>query len=187
MDGKKVTMDPLYAAKELAALVEKEAWRLGVPVTFCALDVHGNVVLKQLMTGAKLISIEMSERKAYTAAALDMKTADMTPMAVPDKALDTLASAAGGRYTVLGGGLPLHVDGAFLGGVGVSGGTTEQDIEIVEKAVELFFRTSRPPQDTDAHLPTVPQRFFVSLRSGQRGTRASGGKRPLVERQERVG
>ncbi len=137
-------MDPLCVAKELAALVEKEAQRLCVPVTFCAIDVHGNVILKQRMTGAKLISIEMSERRAYTAAALDMKTAEMTPLAAPGLALDTLASVAGGRYTVLGGGLPLHIDGAFLGGVGVSGGTTEQDTEIIEKAVEHFCRTKSP-------------------------------------------
>jgi uncharacterized protein GlcG (DUF336 family) len=137
-------MDPLCVARELAALVEKEAQRLGVPVTFCAIDVHGNLILKQRMTGAKLISIEMSERKAYTAAALDMKTTDMTPLAASGEALHTLASVAGGRYTVLGGGLPLRIDGTFLGGVGVSGGTTEQDTEIIEKAVERFCRTKSP-------------------------------------------
>ncbi len=128
-------MDPLEIAKRLGSLVEKEADRLAVPVTFCAIDVHGNVILKQRMTGAKLISIEMSERKAYTAAALDMRTADMTPLAAPGQALHTLASVAGGRHTVLGGGVPLHIDGQFLGGVGVSGGTTEQDMEIIEKAL----------------------------------------------------
>jgi uncharacterized protein GlcG (DUF336 family) len=128
-------MDALDVAKRLATLVEKEADRVGVPVTFCAIDVHGNVVLKQRMTGAKLISIEMAERKAYTAAALDMRTADMTPLAAPGKPLHTVASVAGGRHTVLGGGVPLHVAGQFLGGVGVSGGTTEQDIEIIEFAL----------------------------------------------------
>ena len=129
-------MDPLITAKELAALVEKQAEKLGVPVTFCAIDVHGNVILKQRMTGAKLVSIEMSERKAYTAAALDMKTADMTPLAAPGQALHTLASVAGGRHTILGGGVPLHIGGDFFGGVGVSGGTTEQDVEIIEAAVD---------------------------------------------------
>jgi uncharacterized protein GlcG (DUF336 family) len=137
-------MDPLVIAKKLVTLVEKEADRLGVPVTFCAIDVHGNVILKQRMTGAKLISIEMAERKAYTAAALDMRTAQMTPLAAPGEALHTLASVAGGRHTVLGGGVPLHVDSQFLGGVGVSGGTTEQDIEIIEKALNSLSESMRP-------------------------------------------
>jgi uncharacterized protein GlcG (DUF336 family) len=54
------------------------------------------------MTGAKLISIEMSERKAYTAAALDMKTTDMTPLAASGEALHTLASVAGDQVAVQG-------------------------------------------------------------------------------------
>lgn len=128
-------MDPLELAKRLAAFVEEEARRIGIAVSFCAMDVHGNVILKQRMTGAKLISIEMSERKAYTAAALEMRTVDMTPLARPGEALHTLASVAGGRYAVLGGGVPLHAGGQFVGGAGVSGGTTEQDIEIIESAL----------------------------------------------------
>lgn len=134
-------MDPLTITKQLAALVEEDARRIGIPVTFCAIDIHGNVILKQRMTGAKLISIEMAERKAYTAAALDMKTADMTPLAKPGKGLHTLASVAGGRHTVLGGGLPLHIDGVFIGGVGVSGGTTEQDIAIIEGALARLHKS----------------------------------------------
>lgn len=129
-------MDPLPTVKRLAALVEEEAGRHAIAVTFCAIDLHGNVILKQRMTGASLISIEMSERKAYTSAALDMRTADMTPLAVPGQGLHTLASVAGGRHTVLGGGVPLRFGGSFLGGVGVSGGTTEQDVAIIEAAVQ---------------------------------------------------
>jgi hypothetical protein len=78
----------------------------------------------------------LRSRRPYTSAALKMKTAAMTPLAAPGEALYTLASVAGGRHTVLGGGLPLHIGGHFYGGVGVSGGTTEQDIEIIETAVD---------------------------------------------------
>ena len=77
----------------------------------------------------------------------------MTALAIPGGALHTLASVAGGRYTVLGGGLPLHVDKVFVGGVGVSGGTTEQDTEIVEKAVGRFFQarsTAQPGRGASA-------------------------------------
>ncbi len=42
---------------------------------------------------------------------------------------------AGGRYSAMGGGVPLIRDGEVVGGVGVSGGTTEQDIAIVEAAL----------------------------------------------------
>lgn len=62
-------MDLLQSARRLADLVEEEANRTGIAVTFCAIDIHGNIILKQRMTGAILISIEMAERKAYTSAA----------------------------------------------------------------------------------------------------------------------
>ena len=97
-------MDLLEAARQLASLVQEEARRVRVPVTFCAIDIHGNVILKQRMMGAILVSIEMSERKAYTSAALPMQTADMTPLAQPGHDLYTLASVAGARHTMLGGG-----------------------------------------------------------------------------------
>ena len=132
-------MDLLEAVKQLAGLVEEEAQSVGVPVTFCGIDIHGNVVLKQRMTGALLVSIEMSERKAYTSAALPMRTADMTPLAQPGHDLYTLASVAGGRHTMLGGGVPLYLDGKHVAGIGVSGGTTEQDIKLIESALRRFF------------------------------------------------
>lgn len=131
-------MDLLQAAKRLANLVEEEANRNGIPVTFCAIDVHGNIILKQRMTGSILVSIEMAERKAYTSAALPMRTADMTPLAVPGGDLHTLASVAGGRHTVLGGGVPLYLEDRHVAGLGVSGGTTEQDIDIMETALRRF-------------------------------------------------
>lgn len=131
-------MDLLAAAKRLGDLVEEEARRLGVPVTFCAVDIHGNVVVKQRMTGAILISIEMSERKAYTSAALPMRTAELTALAQPGRDLYTLASVAGGRHTMLGGGVPFYLDGKHVAGIGVSGGTTGQDIAIIEAALRRF-------------------------------------------------
>ena len=131
-------MDLLEAARQLASLVQEEARRVRVPVTFCAIDIHGNLILKQRMMGAILVSIEMSERKAYTSAALPMRTADMTPLAQPGHDLYTLASVAGGRHTMLGGGVPLYLDGKHVAGIGVSGGTTEQDIEIIESALRRF-------------------------------------------------
>jgi uncharacterized protein GlcG (DUF336 family) len=42
---------------------------------------------------------------------------------------------AGGRYSAMAGGVPLTSEGQVIGGVGVSGGTTEEDLAIVEAAL----------------------------------------------------
>jgi uncharacterized protein GlcG (DUF336 family) len=46
---------------------------------------------------------------------------------------------SGGCYTAMGGGVPRVRDGQVIGGVGVSGGTNEQDIAIVEAALRWWF------------------------------------------------
>ncbi|MFC2640844.1 MAG: heme-binding protein, partial [Propionibacterium acidifaciens] len=41
----------------------------------------------------------------------------------------------GGRVVVFGGGLPVLVNGDLAGGIGVSGGTVDQDVSIVTHAL----------------------------------------------------
>jgi uncharacterized protein GlcG (DUF336 family) len=96
-------MNLLETAKRLAELAEEEARHMNVPITISVVDIHGNIVLKHRMSGALLISIEMSERKAYTSASLHMRTEKMTPLVQPGQPLYTLTSTAGGRYVALGG------------------------------------------------------------------------------------
>jgi uncharacterized protein GlcG (DUF336 family) len=135
---KQQTQDLLNTARRLSRLIEERAVAMNVPVTITVVDVHGNLVLKERMPGAALISLEMSEMKAYTAVALGRPTKDITKDAQPGGPLYTITSVAGGRYVAFGGGVPLRDGGALVAGVGVSGGTTEEDIEIVEGALSAL-------------------------------------------------
>ena len=128
-------MDLLTIAKNLAERVEAEATKTKVPVAVCVIDLHGNVVLQHRMTGAPAFSLELSERKAYTSALVRMRTADLVPLVQPGQPLFPLIMVSGGRYSAMGGGVPLTSRGEVLAGVGVSGGTTEQDIAIAEAAL----------------------------------------------------
>jgi uncharacterized protein GlcG (DUF336 family) len=128
-------MDLLTLAKGVAARVEKEAADVKVPVAVCVIDIHGNVVLTHRMGGAPAFSLELAERKAYTSALVRMRTADLLPLVQPGQPLYPLIVVSGGRYSAMGGGVPLSNDGAVVAGVGVSGGTTEQDVAIVEAAL----------------------------------------------------
>ena len=129
-------MNLLDLAKQIAVSAEAEAQARGLAVSVCVIDEHGNMVLKQRMDGATLISIEMSERKAYTSAALGIRTCEMTPLSVPGQPLFTLTSVSGGRYVAFGGGVPICVGKKCLGGLGISGGTTEQDTAIAEAVLK---------------------------------------------------
>ena len=128
-------MDLLTIAKHAAERVEAASAASRVPVAVCVVDVHGNVVLHHRLTGAPLFSLELSERKAYTSALVGKPTADILPLVQPGQPLFPLSTVAGGRFCAMGGGVPLTSEGQVVAGVGVSGGTVEQDIAIVEAAL----------------------------------------------------
>jgi uncharacterized protein GlcG (DUF336 family) len=129
-------MDLLMKAKALAERVETEATKAKVPVAVCVIDVHGNLVLQHRMNGAPLFALEISERKAYTSALVRLRTADILPLVQPGQALYALPTVGGGRFCPMGGGVPLLDDGGqVFAGVGVSGGTAEEDVAIVEAAL----------------------------------------------------
>src|SRR3954447_8448882 len=128
-------MDLLTLAKNVADRVEAESCEQHVPVAITVIDIHGNVVLTHRMTGAPAFSLELAERKAYTSALVGMRTADLVPLVQPGETLYPLLAVAGGKYSAMGGGVPLTSEGQVIAGVGVSGGTTEEDIAIVEAAM----------------------------------------------------
>ena len=88
--------------------------------------------------GAPLVTVRMCEDKAYTAASVEEPTADLLPDVQPGRDLFGLFAAEAGRMIVFGGGVPLFQDGTLAGGLGVAGGTVEQDLEIARAAAEAW-------------------------------------------------
>src|SRR4051794_5311968 len=98
------------------------------------------------MSGAPVFSIEISERKAYTSAPVGLRTADLFPLVQPGQELFPLMGLSGGRFCSMGGGAPLTSEGQLVAGVGVSGGTVEQDVNILESALREAVRPTVPVQ-----------------------------------------
>jgi uncharacterized protein GlcG (DUF336 family)/catechol 2,3-dioxygenase-like lactoylglutathione lyase family enzyme len=128
-------MDLLAHAKAIGDRIEAQSALAGTPVAISVVDVHGNVVLKRRMNRAPVYAIELSERKAYTSALVGVRTGDLSPLVQPGQPLFALMGLAGGRFCSMGGGAPLLIDGRIIAGVGVSGGTVEQDVDILEAAL----------------------------------------------------
>jgi uncharacterized protein GlcG (DUF336 family) len=125
----------LALARSVSARVETEAAKARVPVAVCITDIHGNVVLMHRMDGAPLFATDLAERKAYSSALIRMRTADLLALVQPGQPLFPLVAVSGGRYCAIGGGVPLLNDGEVVAGAGVSGGTAEQDVAIIESAL----------------------------------------------------
>jgi uncharacterized protein GlcG (DUF336 family) len=80
------------------------------------------------MDDAYLASYDVAVNKAYTVVALKMSTIALKPLAQPGASLYGIQFTNGGKIVIFGGGDPLTAkDGKILGGLGVSGGSEEQD------------------------------------------------------------
>ena len=127
----------LEVLKRMAERAGEKSRMLGVPVVFSAVDNGGNLLLLERMEGALPGSVEVSAGKAYTANAFHMPTHELGQAARPDGPLYGIENAAPGKIILFGGGFPYVVDGQVVGGIGVSGGTVEQDMEIARYAMSV--------------------------------------------------
>lgn len=122
--------------KKVAAAAESKAAEMGLTVVVSVVDVHGNPALLHRMTGAPMHSLEMAFRKAYTAATFNVATAELTEKVQPGGPLYGLAVNSGSKLIGFGGGAPFVVSSGERFGLGISGGTTEEDIEIMQAALD---------------------------------------------------
>ncbi|MGL5435579.1 MAG: GlcG/HbpS family heme-binding protein [Lachnospiraceae bacterium] len=121
----------LKDAVHMIAIGEAKAQAIGIPMVLTILDDSGNLIAQHRMDDALLVSIQASYAKAYTAVSLRRTTAEAALDIMPGKALYGLPPSRP-DFCFLGGGIPLIRNGRCIGGLGVSGGTIEQDLMIAE-------------------------------------------------------
>ena len=135
VDTLKVEAITLRDALLLIELGKEKALELGVSMVITVVDSGGNLVAQQRMDNAFIGSIAISLSKAYTAAALQIPTDELAGPVLPGQPLYGLAEAGGGRFCVFGGGIPIMRKGRCIGGLGVSGGTLEQDLYVAKHII----------------------------------------------------
>lgn len=118
----------LERAEKLADAVMAEAKRIGVRAVICVSDAAGHPKLVKCMDDAYIASYDVAVNKAFTVVALKMSTMTLKPLAQPGQSLYGIQFTNGGKIVIFGGGDPLtDGKGSIVGGLGVSGGSEEQD------------------------------------------------------------
>ena len=129
----------LDLADTLANAVLCEAKRVGVKAVVCVSDAAGNPKVVKSMDDAFLASYDVATGKAYTVVALKMSTIALKPLAQPGASLYGIQFTNGGKIVIFGGGDPLtDGNGHIVGGLGVSGGTEEQDTALSAYGKKYF-------------------------------------------------
>ncbi len=118
----------LDLASELINAAREEAKHIGVAMVIAVVDAGGNLISQQRMDNALLASIDIALHKAYTAVALKMPTHQLANLAQPGKPLFGIHNTDGGRIVIFGGGFPLEYKNEIIGGIGVSGGSVDEDM-----------------------------------------------------------
>lgn len=129
----------LGLVKEIALAVERQAESMGLNVVIAILDEGANLMLLHSMDNAYIASCQIAQDKAYTAVSLKMSTQTALEES-RGGALDGLTATTGNGLLLLGGGMPLRMNGKIVGGLGVSGGTAEEDIDFAQFGADYLER-----------------------------------------------
>lgn len=128
----------LTVSKKLIEASEQKAKELGLAMVISVVDEGGNLLAIHRMDDAWIASIDIAQKKAWTAVALKTATSTLESATVPNAELYGLNTTNNGKIVVFGGGIPLVKDGKVVGAVGVSGSSVRNDVAVAEAAVYAF-------------------------------------------------
>jgi uncharacterized protein GlcG (DUF336 family) len=119
------------AAQRMIAAAEAKAREMGRPMCIAIVDGDGTLKAYSRMDGAPLLSVQISQDKAYTAISFGMATHEWHEFVKDDPPLrDGIIKTD--RLIVFGGGYPIMADSQMVGGIGVSGGHYTHDMEVAQ-------------------------------------------------------
>lgn len=129
------------AAQRVVQAAEAKAAEMGVPMVIAVVDDSGTLKAFSRMDGAALLSVEIAQDKAYTAVAFGISTDTWFEFIKNDPPLLHGITKVP-RLMVFGGGYPLKVGDAMVGGIGVSGGHYEQDMQVAQAGLAALAGTN---------------------------------------------
>ena len=117
----------LKRAKALIAKIEEKATEMGLKVVVAVSNEAARPMAVECMDDAYIASYDVALNKAFTVVALKMSTKTLSTLAAPGGSLYGIQNTNNGKIVIFGGGDPLVYNGNIIGGLGVSGGSEEQD------------------------------------------------------------
>jgi len=125
-------------AKRIVEVIYQKALELEKAAVIAVCDAHGELLALARMDGAPLSSVRVATNKAWTAARERKPTKDIgDKVRHPEKGFD-IAYYGDDRFVGWGGGLPVRKNGHVVGGIGVSGLSSSEDVALATIGLELL-------------------------------------------------
>ena len=115
---------------------EAKAKEIGVDMDVAVVDDGGHLIAFIRMNAARITSIDVAICKAFTAACARRATHEYAAVAGAGGPAFGIHVSNQGRFMIVGGGLPIFVNGVIAGGVGCSSGSAEQDREVAQAGID---------------------------------------------------
>ena len=131
----RITLD---TAKRLIDKIEQEAIRRGKKAAIAICGPDGNPVAVHVMDGAFLVGFDAAMKKAYTAVAVQMSTLEFGAFAQPGATFFGADKLDNGKIIIFGGGVPIKVGDHIIGGIGISGGSGEDDHDLASYGASMI-------------------------------------------------
>ncbi|HEX6595233.1 MAG TPA: heme-binding protein [Bacillota bacterium] len=129
-----------FAQKMISEAINR-AEQFGIAVNVAVVDDGGHLTAFSRMDRAAILSIDIAINKAYTASAFGIPTHEWYELINDHEALKT-GIVHTDRLVVFGGGYPIMNGNDLAGGIGVSGGTEEEDQQCCQAALKLLENTA---------------------------------------------
>ena len=137
----KVIQKNSVSASLAHAMIQKaqeKADKIGIAVSVAVVDESG--VMKGFVRGdrAPLISVDLCMKKAITAVKMGLSTGENWYNFIKDDPILMHGANNIEDFILFGGGSPIFVDNALVGGIGVSGGHYKEDEQCIEAALSMI-------------------------------------------------
>jgi uncharacterized protein GlcG (DUF336 family) len=145
---------PYQDARDLVDAARARGLDLGKALSIAVVDYGGFVVLIERMDGARPMTPDIALSKAYSAAVMQRPTEMLENWRNSDPVFFTQVGRLGQHPIVATkGGYTLKRDGSIVGGLGISGGSPDEDQRICEDVVRAAGFDLDFPQWAGARRP----------------------------------
>ena len=128
-----------HAARQMMDAARDKAAEIGKPVSVAIVDAGGNLMALERLGDAPSATVMVAEGKAVASAVMGRDSGRLEAMAQSlPLIINSLMMRYEGRFTPAQGGVVVKDDGEIVGGVGVSGATSEEDEAIARAGAEAY-------------------------------------------------
>jgi uncharacterized protein GlcG (DUF336 family) len=128
----------LEDARRIIAAATKKAEEIKQPMNIAVVCAGGHLLAFERMEGAWLGSVDIAQKKAWTARAFDIETGTLGTFSQSGDQFFGINASNDGKVMIFAGGVPIKQDGKVVGAIGVSGGLGAQDQAVAEAGAAAF-------------------------------------------------